>query len=208
MIYKVKHGTLSLLNRTRRQQAISDNLPQDGCGGEIGCDHANDRECRVMFVHVTERATRNSFLDRACELGVERTQVLADDAIEVARSLHGLSLDQPGIVRVRRQKIEIAHNERSKLFSRRSMFLWRCVCGAKLPKKVLEYGLVQAALVAEIVVEHCFVRVRRCRNLIRPRSGHALSGKPLFGCGQNPPRRGRILSSFTSSRHGLLLAIV
>ena len=111
--------------------------------------------------------------------------------------LHGFPLHQPRIIRMRRQKIEIAGHERQQLFARTKFFRRRCQhAAAKLPQKIFEHRAMQPALVAEVVVEHRLVGVRRRGDLLRARAGHSLRRKMLFRRGQNSPRRCRVLVLF------------
>ena len=59
-------------------------------------------------------------------------------------------------------------------------------------------------LIAKIVVEHRFVRVRFGGDLLRARAGHSLRGEMPLGGVQNPPGRCRILYFSTSTGHVLL----
>ena len=208
MIDKVQHGALSFRQGVRSQQVVSGDFAQDWRGREVRRDHAQNRECGLVRVHLAKLTGRSTLFDRSHELIMKRAQVLPDDPIEIPRFLHGFALNQAGVIRMRRQKIEIAQDKGAKPLSRRTVSLRRRVdVAAELAENAFKHGPMQAAFVAEVVVKHRLVRVRRHSDFVCARARHSLSSKMLLGRGQDALRGRRVLNSLTSSRHCLLLAI-
>src|SRR6516225_12091174 len=133
---------------------------------------------------------------------VHRPGKLRHQPVKTRARLHGLPQHQPRIIRVSREKIEVTAHAREKLFTRRCLLLEPGENGgAQLPKQVLEYSAMQAALVAEIVVEHGLVRVCRHGNFFGASPCEPLRGKMLFRCRQNSSRCRRVSYSSSSARH-------
>lgn len=175
MVDEVEDRLFPFFNGVGGEQIAPRNFSENRRGGEVGCNHPHDRECRVMRIDPAEFSGGNGFANRACELVEERPQVLANHPIEVARFLHDFPLNETRIIRVRGEKFEIAEDEGSKVPARRRAFLGRRVDGGpKLAKQIFEDRAMQLVFVPEVVVQHRFIGVSCRRDLVRPGPRHTV----------------------------------
>ena len=136
------------------------------------------------------------------ELFVKRAEELRNDPVEFSGGFHGFAVNQPRVVWMRCQEIEVGDDEFAQFYAWRGVFFRRFVDpDAKLPEKILEHGAMQAALVSEIVVQHGFIRMRSRCNFFGARAGHALRGEVLLRGGENSAGRSRVLDFFSAATH-------
>src|ERR1700722_12404616 len=103
---------------------------------------------------------------------------------------------------MRSKKIEIGGDELAQPFARRRLLARRLIYAvAQLSQKIFQHRAMQMSLVAEIVVKHRLVRVRRRGDLLRACPSQPLRRKMLLGGGQDAPRRGWILDFPSSASH-------
>src|SRR5262249_21128329 len=156
----------------------------------------------LIGIHAAKFALPDALLQRMHKFLMQRAKEFVHHPVEAAPRFQCLALHETWIVWMGSQEIEIAAHDRKKSLARRRARLGnRENPRPQLAEKIFEHGSMQAALVAEVVVEHRLVRMRRHGNFFRAGPRQALRAKVLRRGGKNAPRGRGLFSSSPSASH-------
>ena len=108
MIQKIEQRPLAGFQSLRKEQIVSHDFAQNRGGGEVGGGHPQNAKRGMVWIYGTNFTSFDALLNGADQLIVKGPQIPANDPGEISRRLHRFPLDEPRIIRMRGEKIEIS----------------------------------------------------------------------------------------------------